>query len=291
MFRVDRPVMRQAKRILPQPVKELAGHGLRGFGMATSPWRSLPDFLVIGSKRCGSTSLFTYLLDHPDVAPLFPAAQGRKGAHYFDRNPDRSLTWYRSHFRLASNRHRTCGEASTYYFCHPYAPQRAAALVPAAKMIALLREPAERAFSQYRDEVKNGHEHLGFAQAIAAEPARIEPELARMRADPHYYSVVHEHLSYLSWGRYAEHLGRWLEHYPAEQLLVLRSEDMFADPGAVYRKVTDFLGLSPHSTTFRRHNDAPSGPRDEAVMEQLRRYYEPHNERLRQLLRHAPSWE
>lgn len=282
-------MVRRAKQLLPQPVKQVAGGALRGFGMATSPLRGLPDFLLIGSKRCGSTSLFAYLLEHPDVVPLFPAAAGKKGTHYFDRNSSRSMAWYRSHFPVRA-RHRACGEASTYYFCHPYSAERAARAAPRAKVIALLREPAERAFSQYRDEVKNGHETLGFAAALAAEPARIEPELARMRADPHYHSFVHEHLAYLSWGRYAEHLTAWLQVFPAEQVLVVRSEDMFARPHEVYRRVTSFLGLRPFTATFRRHNDAPAARTSDATMAWLREYYEPHNQRLTDLLPGAPTW-
>ena len=282
-------MMRRAKQLLPLPVKRVAGGALRGFGMATSPLRGLPDYFLIGSKRCGSTSLFAYLLEHPDVVPLFPAAAGKKGTHYFDRNSARSMAWYRSHFPVRARR-KSSGEASTYYFCHPYSAERAAAVAPGAKVIALLREPAERAFSQYRDEVKNGHEVLDFARALAAEPARLEPELARMRTDPHYYSFIHEHLAYLSWGRYAEHLTRWLEVYPADQVLVLRSEDMFLRPDEVYRQVTSFLGLRPFTPTFRRYNNAPAEPSTDATMAWLRDYYEPHNRRLSELLPQAPTW-
>jgi len=289
VFRSDPTYVRQAKRLLPPSVKHVGSAVLRTYGMATSPLRALPDFLLVGAKRCGSTSLYTYLLQHPDVATLFPAAEGRKGTHYLDRHSERSTAWYRSHFPLR-RRGRLCGEASTYYFAHPAAAQEAAALVPSAKIIVLLREPADRAFSQYRDEVKNGNEQLSFADALAAEDHRLAPELERMRRDRHYYSFVHEHLAYTGWGRYVDHLERWLGAYGHDQLLVLRSEDMFSTPETVYRRCTDFLGLEPFTPAFRRHNAAPEAPTDAQALTGLREYYAPYNARLAALLPSAPSW-
>jgi hypothetical protein len=290
---MDTSVVRTAKRVLPGPVKSAAASGLRAYGMLTSPLRGVPDYLLIGAKRCGSTSLHTYLCQHPDVLPLFPAAARRKGTHYFDRDPHRSLAWYRSHFRIVPPRsvRRARGEASTYYFLHPRAADRAAALAPAAKVIVLLREPAERAFSHYRDEVKNGHEHLSFSDAVAAEESRVAPELVRMAVDPHYYSFSHEHFSYVSWGHYAEHLRRWLAACGRKQVLVLRSEDLFNRPQEVYGQVTDFLGLVPfHPGHFDRYNAAPRGERDEEVIRRLREHYASHNAELRQLLPSLPAW-
>lgn len=289
MFRSDPVYVRRAKSAVPAPAKRAVTRLLRGYGMATSPLRAMPDFLLIGAKRCGSTSLFTYLMEHPDVATLFPAAEGRKGTHYLDRHSQRSLAWYRSHFPVR-RAGRTYGEASTYYFAHPWSAQAAAALVPNARIIALLREPATRAFSQYRDEFKNGNETLSFTAALAAEPARLAPEVERMQLDRHYYSFVHEHLAYAAWGRYAEHLGRWMSFFPAEHVLVLRSEDMFSEPEAVYRRCTDFLGLAPYQPAFRRHNAAPESQADTAALRGLREYYAPHNARLAELLPSAPSW-
>lgn len=289
VFRTDPAYVRQAKRLFPSSTKRAAGHLLRGVGMVTSPWRPLPDFMLVGAKRCGSTSLFTYLLEHPDVASLFPAAEGKKGSHYFDRHSDRSTAWYRSHFAVRRPG-RITGEASTYYFSHPRAAHDAAALVPSARIIALLREPAARAFSHYRDEVKLGNETLSFADALAAEGSRLAPEIARMDHDPHYYSFAHEHLSYRTWGLYADHLSRWLSVYPTEQVLVLRSEDMFTQPEVVFRRCTDFLGLSPFQPEFRRHNAAPPASPDSAVLQELQEYYVPHNARLAELLPLALTW-
>lgn len=289
----DGPLTETAKRIVPEGAKTVAKSVLRAYGRLSSPLRSLPDYLIIGAKRCGTTSLHNYLLGHPEVATMFPATEHIKGVHYFDRRPDRSRWWYRSFFplRRPTGGRPVCGEASPYYLIHPLAAERAAATVPHAKIIALLREPAERAFSHYRDEVKLGHETLSFADAIAAEPGRMRPELDRIAADPTYYSRWHEHLSYVTWGRYVEHLARWRCFFPAEQMLVLRSEDLFERPGDTVRRVTDFLGLHPHAAPhYPQYNATSRTLSDRRVVEELRSYYRPYNERLNGLLPNAPLW-
>jgi hypothetical protein len=234
---------------------------VEGYLSLTSGLRRSPDFLIIGAQRAGTTSLYRYLAQHPQVVP----ALGAKGAHYFDTHAERSVAWYRSHFvaepyrwylELRSGSRTATGEASPYYLFHPHAPRRAADVVPGAKLIALLREPAARALSHHTHEVTGGFEPLvRFEDAIAAEPARVEPETARMEQDETYASFAHQHYSYLSRGHYAEQLQRWLDHYPREQLLVLSAERFFARPAAEFARVTEFLGLEPASgIEFRAYN-------------------------------------
>lgn len=275
--------VRAAKGRTPPNVKETAKASLRAYGMVTSPLRQLPTYLVIGAKRCGTTSLQNYLLAHPQVAPLFPRAAHLKGAHYFDRNAYRSVSWYRSFFpaRLPG-KSLVCGDASPYYFIHPHAAERAAATVPAVKIIALLRDPVERAISQYRDEVKCGHETLSLPDALAAEAVRLNPDLTERSADLRWGSFVHEHLCYRTWGLYAEHLARWSAYFARDQILLLRSIDLFERPQATYQTVTDFLGLAPYlPPTFARYNATTEGSADVTVAGELRQYYRPHDEELR----------
>src|SRR5947209_1159841 len=139
--------------------------------------RALPDFLIIGAQKAGTTSLYRYLAAHPDIV-----ASTRKEVHFFDINFWRGEWWYRSLFPLRRrlqrrpplrNRPAITGEASPYYLFHPFAPERAAQLLPDAKLIVLLRDPVERAWSHYRHEVANGRETMTFPDALAAEPARL----------------------------------------------------------------------------------------------------------------------
>lgn len=228
--------------------------GLRHFGSATASLRCDPDYLIIGTKRGGSTSLARWLLDHPSVMPLFPRRETRKGTYFFDVNYARGHRWYRSHFptRLEKGRRvrhlgppQLIGEAVPYYLHHPHAPVRARATVPAAKVIALLRNPVDRAFGHWGERTRNGVEWLPFEAAIDAEPARLAGEEARMLADPSYTSFAHQHFSYVDQGRYERGLRRWMDLWPARQLLVLRSEDLYAEPAAVFDEVLAFLGLPP----------------------------------------------
>lgn len=277
---------RTAKRLAPENAKQVVKSSLRQFGVMTSSRRRLPDVLLIGAKRSGSTSLHNYLLQHPQVAPLFPRAAHVKGAHYFDRNATKALSWYRSFGQIdRPGRRKITVDGSPYYFIHPSAPYQAAATLPEAKVVVLLREPATRALSQYWDEVKLGRESLSFADALEAEPERLQGEVERILAEPGYYSEAHEHLSYGLWGRYAEHLERWFEAFGRDRVMVVRSEDMFADPGTIFGQVTDFLGIDPaEPPAYSQFNSATRHDDLEPVLASLRGGFAEPNKQLAELL-------
>src|SRR5262245_42743754 len=191
----------------------------------TGGLRRLPDLLVIGAQRCGTSSLYRYLGRHPDVTPSL-----RKEVEYFSRRFDRGERWYRAHFALANGRSRLAFEATPDYLFHPFAAQRAAGVVPGARLVVMLREPIARAWSHYHHMVALGHEPLDFDAAVAAEPDRCAPDLRRLADDPYHDPVALLRYSYVARGRYAEQLSRWREHFPADRMLVVRSEDFFADP-------------------------------------------------------------
>jgi hypothetical protein len=209
--------------------------------LATAGARRLPDFLVIGAQRAGSTSLFAQLCAHPGVV-----SPSHKEIHYFDLQSPRSLRWYRSHFPPAATaRGRLTGEASPYYLFHPAVPARVAEALPDVRLIALLRDPVARAYSHYQLSVRDGHEPLGFEEALRAEPDRLAGEEARLVVDRAYRSHPHRHQSYAARGLYAEQLRRWHAHLRPERLLVVSSEELFADPARTTATVLGFLGLDP----------------------------------------------
>src|SRR5262245_25168277 len=194
-------------------------------GWVTAGLRVLPDFLIIGCKKGGTTSLMNWLVEHPDVARMYPSFQRRKSPHYFDVNYARGEAWYRAHFptrmSVARREHRSgrrplVGEASPYYMFHPAAPDRVGETLPYVRLIALLREPVSRAYSNYWDRVATGNEDLPtFEDAIDAEEERLKGVTAERFRDPAYYSYDHDHHSYLARGRYIEHLRPWLDAYEA----------------------------------------------------------------------------
>jgi hypothetical protein len=254
----------------------------------TASLRPLPGLLIIGGQRCGTTSLYRYLADHPDVAPP-RVKEPQWFAHRWSHGPD----WYRANFPV---RHggRLTFEASPYYLFHPMAAERAHSVVPNAKIVALLRDPTERAWSHYRHSVQRGRESLPFEQALEAEDARLAGEEERLRDDPSYPAPNHRFFSYFARGVYAPQLRRWMQWFPPEQIKVIRSEDLFVDPTTVFADILTFLGLPPHvPAQFSVHTKSvqvreirmPEGSRDT-----LDDRYARHVVDVEQLLRRPMHW-
>lgn len=272
--------------------------GLRGIGVATAPLRPLPDYLIIGGKRCGSTTLHYTLLQHPQVLPMFPSkrllpmAEDLKGVHHFDVQGERSEAWYRSHFPTVVTRRLVgrgrpvvVGETSPYYLHEPGAPARAAARVPEVRLLCVLRDPVERAASHFREQRRRGLEPLEtLAEAIAAEPSRLADP------DPAVRAFAHEHRSYATQGEYATDLERWSEHFGSDRIQVIFSEHLFADPAGTLARITDFLGLERHDFRLDRMNATAPTAVDPAIAAALRdRYVEP-DRRLADLLGTEVPW-
>ncbi len=259
--------------------------------------RVLPEFVIIGAAKAGTTSLYGWLGEHPFVAPATT-----KEVHFFDYNHHRGEDWYRKHFPLRSEqtafarehgRPFATGEASPSYISHYWAPQRLARLLPRARLIATLRNPVDRAHSQFQMSRREGEEPLeSFAEAVALEDRRLDGERARAMGSPHYNSWAIGCWSYLMRSRYAEQLERWLALFPREQLHVLTLEELAREPQRTLDDVHRFLGLPEH-----RYGDLQ--PLHTAAYDaigvseraQLTEYFRPHNERLYELLGRDLGWE
>ena len=225
--------------------------------MATAFARRAPSFLVIGAQRAGTTSLYELLARHPNVRPAL-----RKEGHYFDFQYAESRRWYLAHFPPRSAPGLT-GEASPYYMVHPLAPGRVSEMNPRMKLIAILRDPVDRALSHYHLEVRHGVESLTFEQAIEAEGERLAADRHGLRQAPYFFSYNHHHYAYLDRSRYGHYLGQWRRRFPREQLHVIRAEAMFEDPHRVIDETLAFLELPP-SQRMRDEvphaNKAPPNP-------------------------------
>lgn len=258
--------------------------------------RMVPDYLIIGVKRGGTTSLAEYLFQHPHVLePYVP-----KGTRYFEVNHERGRRWYDTNFPTAATARRhekrtgvrpLTGDSSPYIVFHPWALERVRRELPDAKLVLSLRDPVVRAWSQYNYEVKRGYEGLDIMAALDAEPGRLEGELERMAADPTYLSKAHRHNAYLARGNYAEQLCRVYELFPAEQVHVVVAEDLFAEPQATYDELVDFLGLPPAALTDPRAFKANRyEPLPDDVRRRLSDYYAKPNEELFELLGRRADW-
>ncbi|SDC82619.1 MULTISPECIES: sulfotransferase family protein [unclassified Candidatus Frackibacter] len=250
-----------------------------------------PNFIIIGAQRCGTTSLYKYLTSHPNIAPA-----ARKEVHFFDNHFEKGLQWYYKYFSSLQNlQEKGCitGEASPYYIFHPYAFKRIHNLIPKVKLIALLRNPIDRAYSHYHHEVRNGFETLSFTEAIAKEEKRLAGELEKMEKDKDYFSFNYNHFSYKTRGIYIEQLQRWFKLFSREQLLIIKSEDLYANPQLVMDKVLEFLELPKWELTeYKQFNSSGDYPEmDSNIRQQLHEYFEPYNQRLYDLLDVNWDWD
>jgi hypothetical protein len=292
--------MQLAIRAVSRAARGASKGSLRRYGEITADLRGEPDFVIIGAKRGGTTSLYNYLLEHPSISPLFPGRQRIKGPHYFDSEFARGQRWYRSHFPLeAGGRHLVrpwvvpaiTGEASPYYLFHPLAAQRLARQVPDVRLIILLRDPVERAYSHYKERARHAAEPLSFEDALDAEAARLHGEAERITAEPGYRSTAHEDHSYLAQGRYLDMLQRWFALFPRNQFHIAASEEFYADPDRVVNDAWSFLGLAPGRLQSRtRHNYHPAPGIQPGTRQRLQLAFAEHNRELERLLGRALPW-
>jgi hypothetical protein len=282
---------------MKQFVGEILYNSSLFYRSATSPLRLLPDFIIIGAQKGGTSSLYRYLMQHPLIRPSF-----MKEVHYFDLHFAEGANWYRARFPLSLYKYYLkqvrkqniiTGEASPYYMPHPHVPKRVAALVPQAKLIVLLRNPIDRAYSHYHHEIKHKHETLSFEEAIGAEEARLQGELDKLVQDEQYYSYNHHRFSYLSRGIYVDQLKSWENFFDRSQILILETDNFFGNLKENFKKVIDFLGL-PHwqPEQFSRYNVGRYNQQLEpSLRKQLIEYFRPHNQRLYQHIDMDFGWD
>jgi Sulfotransferase domain len=258
--------------------------------------RMTPGFLIVGAARCGTTSMFRALSQHPAVFN----AMRQKELQYFDNKYSRGFAWYQSHFPLrARARLAVRGDGMTpvafesgpYYMFHPLAAERILRDLPDVKLLAQLRDPVERARSAHSYSTNIGYETESFERALELEASRLEGEAERIAADPSYRSLSHQHHSYRIRGEYADQLERLEQLFGRDRIHVIDSDDFFADPEPVYDGVLEFLNL-PHCgyPAFGRHNARPRTPMAQEVRTALEEHYRPYDERLVRWLGHEPSW-
>ena len=264
-------------------VRRSGEHALR---RTTSGGRPLPDFLILGAQKAGTTSLHAHLCEHPRVA-----SPVTKEVHYFDLSYGRGSGWYRAHFHPGAPG-SLAGESTPYYLFHPLVPARVRELLPEAKLIVLLRDPVDRAFSQHNHERALTFEQLEFEAAIELEAERLAGEEERIVAEPGYRSFGHQHHSYLARGLYAEQLALGFEAFGRDCFLVLGAEDLFADPAGAIVASEEFLGLEPHVPADLSARNARSyAPIEPRLRRRLQEHFAAPNQRLFELLGREFDWD
>ena len=272
----------------------------------TARWRRLPDFIIIGGTKCGTTSLYDFIVHHPDIE----AARAKELVYWSD--PIKAgLNFYRANFPLSSKKRCLTGEADPTYFDYPGVPAQMKAALPNVKLIVILRDPVERAYSYYHDSHRDGNGDPGdtFEKALKQEEARRKLAERAHRIISSIYDdndkkaaanvnmdyllqCVRTFRPYTAYGHYADHLEKWFEHYPKEQFLILSTTDLKRNRQTVLDEVYDFLGVRPHAM-----GDAPNlnVGRYEPIKEETRcmlaEHFAPYNERLYRMVGRDFGWQ
>jgi hypothetical protein len=209
---------------------------IRKFLKFTAQFRHNPDFIIIGTQKGGTTSLFHYLSQHPQLN--LPST---KEIHFFTKKYQYGLNFYKTYFPF-KQKGKLSGEATPYYLYHPLVPERMFNHFPKIKLIVMLRNPVDRAFSQYNMEKKLSNEDRSFKTAIKDELKQFKDWNKDILKSKNH-NAQHAYHSYLTRGLYKEQVERWLKYYKKEQMLFIKSEDFFKDPENELHKVFSFLKI------------------------------------------------
>ena len=256
----------------------------------------LPDFLILGVEKGGTSSLYDYLIQHPSIS-----SASTKEINFFNKYYDRGLDWYRVCFPFKIHKsikknlfHKKflTGEASVRYFDYPHAPERIKKISPLMKFIILLRNPVDRAYSQHSMVTRGGNENLSFEEAIDCEKERTQKDYEKMKNNKNFYSDNYFRHAYLDRGIYVDRLKNWMKIFPKEQFLIFDSKDFFENPSTIYSK-TLFLNL-PKTELKKyevkgRKNENPR--MDPNLRAKLIDFYRPHNKRLYEFLGVNYHWD
>lgn len=281
--------------------KDVEAARMNGFGRKlTSPFRILPTFLIIGVSKGGTTSLFRYMTQHPDIDPPL-----RKEINYFNQL-NRHFGEYLGLYRYKSffptvferSRHRRkykrkliTGEASTHYIFNRNRriPAMVRRLMPSVKLIVLLRNPIDRAYSHYHMLVRVGEEPLVFEDAIKCE---LTPKDRRKELFFSQGLRPRHHYSYLARGLYVDQLMQWEKSFSKKQFLILETDELYLNPQKIVNRVFRFLGIPEYDLTdIAKHNVGSYPEMSPDTRKMLIEYFRPYNERLGQHLNTKFDWD
>ena len=265
----------------------------------TSRLRQLPDFIIIGAGRAGTTALYSYLIQHPlIVAASTDNNESVADLHFFEYIISNNIQWYKSHFPILfskPNNHKnsfTTGEYTSTYMYHPDVPKRIFNLLPKIKLIVILRNPIDKAYSTYQQQFRFGEYTTSFEDTINAEFRRIDlnknfPELNSNNYD--FENFVAQNI--IRHGIYADYLEAWLKIFDRKQILILNSDDLKKSTTETLRRVFNFLNVSNYDIKDTSQvNVGKYPPINKITRKKLIEFFKPHNQRLNKLLDTEFDW-
>ena len=259
----------------------------RGLSGITASSRVLPDFIISGTVRSGTTSLYYNICEHPSV---LPASYDEIG--FFDSNYHLGINWYRSMFPTEKEMKQVkketnfaiTGEDTPFYFWKKEAAERIFQDIPNSKIIIIFRNPVDRAYSNYNLGIRKKTESLSFEDAIDEEMNFLKTHSFR--------DAVDRRRSYLSKGLYENQIKIWLDNFPREQIHILCTEDMKKNPKESLLKIFQFLGIPNYTLKNpQKQKLAEYKKVDDKTREKLLTFYEPYNQKFFETIQEKFDWD
>ncbi len=259
----------------------------------TGPFRVLPDFLIIGAGKCGTSSAYNYLIEHPNIYPA-----KIKELNYFVRKWTR---WYRPNFPTIFLKYYLkkirkepflTGEASPFYLLNPFVAKEVKEQIPNVKIIIFLRDPIDRSFSQYSQWQKTEYEKLSFEEVIKQEKIKTKKDWENYIDDGSIDNRDHVRHAYLEGGLYYNQIKIWMDIFPKKQFLIIKSEDFFSNPAKILSEIFIFLGIKNYRIDVsKKYNVGSYYQMNPETKEFLKKFFKTHNENLIKLLGEKFKWE
>ena len=266
----------------------------RNINYFTSSSRALPNFIIIGAVRCGTTSLYQNICEHPNV---ISAKQDEIG--FFDSNFHLGLEWYKSFFpkndEIEKLKEETgfgiTGEDTPFYFWNKLSCDRILKTIPNCKLIVILRNPVNRAYSNYQLSVRNGKEDLSFEEVIGIEKKQLSNDGIYLDDEINLEKFKHPRSNLIK-GWYYEQLKIWIEKFSDEQILIISTEDLENNPQETMNTVFDFLELPKYKMKkFQKLKFVKYKNMDDNIKQELFEYFKPKNEKLFSLINKKFKWD
>ena len=259
----------------------------RFYMLSTARFRKLPDFIIVGVQKSGTTSLFKDLENHKNIK-----FNNNKEIHFFDRHYSKGISWYRSWFPFKIDR-RLTGEATPSYIFYPNVIKRMKLYLPKVKLILILRNPVDRAYSHFQMEKRKFRENLSFEEAIKHERLNLSSLYAQvLENDDKHANERLINKSYLSRGLYADQIKILFDYYDKSKILIIESENFKNNKMTTLNEVCDFLGIDYFKKyqLIKNQNVHSYPPISEKTKELLKRYYTKPNKILYKLIKSKFNW-
>ncbi len=278
--------LEKLKSYIPRDLKVIFRSLLPVLRKLTTGKGPTPTLLIVGVQKAATTTVSQILKSHALICGSLV-----KEVHYFDLNYSKGPNWYCRFFRN-SKFCKISFEATPYYFYHPLVPGRVHDTNPDMKLIVILRDPVDRAYSHYQMERRRKREPLPkFEQAIAAESSRIDGDTQLLADGSINTSKAHQMYSYLARGEYEAQFQRWFEYFPRDRFLVLEDTSLVNRPEEVCQQIADFLGVDNSFVVPRRkYMEGDYEPMSPDLRARLREYFQRKNPNLSKMIGTEFEW-